>query len=568
MSHLDEKFLPQTQIVFANTGIDDVNKPFFTSNAEVIAWIRARMTPGTNSITEYSFQRDLAGMPIRVDHNDAEYQALIQCDTVAWTNPQQIYRPRWMVAHITGIEWKNPNCSFVYYEIDWFTSFVDCIDWEKSICYIVREHVKKDWDGNNPIFNNCGVAEDMALKADYRINATEWQIFNNTQLDYVVVAPYDKGANIQFNDNTGLRRYCGLTFNVFQSKSEVDQFLTTIAKDFYPSDHTSGVLNRANIEKIVGVFTVPRATKGQVTTQSITPPWVTSVGYRNAKCWSSNFNFFRLFVPMGDRTIDFSPEYIGNSYSTFTLEREVDNIGDGIFMRVGPVSQRFSEGRIPNADMSVFITDAPQGAWVGDQYGQWKTNNGIPRILNLIMGSISTMASTNAANARNIAQDLAGNQDEDVTIANAERNALSAVSKIGQSILDEYMTWQQAAMNGASIGGTGGLGQNAAFEHYGFTAYMYFYQVSPIIMQTIDQYFDRFGYKVNALRAINPSNRPRWYYVRTVDAHIADRGGVLTIGSMARHAIEALLNTGVTIFRTDNGVEVGDFSNPEQNKGI
>lgn len=566
MAHTIDKFYPRTNIIFCDTGIDENNKPYFTSNSAMVAWLRTKIVTGTRSITDASFQRDMGGFPIRVDHDDAEYQALLQCDTVAWTNLQENYHPRWMVAHITSIEWKNPNCSFVHYEIDWFTSFVDCIDWDSSICYIEREHVKQDWNGTTPMFQNCGVPEGMSFDADYRIGATDWQMYNNNDLDYVVVAPYDKGANINFSDTTGLRRYCGLTMNVFQSKAEVSAFLNTIAKDFYPTEATPGSLSRANISNIVGIFTRPRANKGGKATQEITPPWVTAVGYRNAKCWHGDFNKFRLHVPMADQVIDFTPEYIGNSYTSFTLERELDSDGDEFFMRVTPLSQRFSEGRIPNADMSVFIKDAPQGAWVGDQFAQWKAVQGFPSLVATGLSITSTMGKLNARNAINAGQLLSKSKTEEEATAQAGSNYLSAISDIGKNLVDQFITWGKAAMNGTTVGGTAFVGTNNAFEHYGFTAYVYFYQASPTIMSAIDNYFDRFGYLVNTMRAPNPTNRPRWYYCKCLEAHIADKGGQQSIGSLARTSIEGLLSRGVTIFRTDSGVNIGDFSNPAGNK--
>lgn len=564
MAHDISKFYPQTNIIFCDTGIDGNNKPYFTSNSAMVAWLRTKIVAGTRSITEASFQRDMGGFPIRVDHNDAEYQALMQCDTVAWTNPGMMFHPRWTVAHITSVEWKNPNCSFVHYEIDWFTSFVDCIDWESSICMIEREHVKKDWDGANPLLYQCGVDEGFSVEHRKILGTDTWNPYSSG-FKYRIISPYSAqeisdvtgNAPPDYQDRSSMKRYIGLEAIDCATKRDVQAVLNAAATN-----------PKINVENIVSILTVPSGSFQQ--SKDFKPPWTYVTGYNNAKCWSGEFNTFRMYVPMGDRPISFTPEMISGDYGSFVVQVWADLGIDVCSIQYVPKAEKWATPATA-FDMSCFINEYPRGAWTADVYAQWLSINALPTILGLALNTVGTIATLKAAQASaNVAYNSAFHKNSPVGMkaagARFEANETTAQVGVANDLLGAYTTWVNARQNGASVNGTGNLGIDQAFERYGYACYMTYYQADTYDMVTIDQFFDRFGYKVNALRAPNPTNRPRWYYCKCVEAHVSDKGGELTIGALARTSIENLLSNGVTIFRTDQGVDIGDFSNPAGNK--
>ena len=82
----------------------------------------------------------------------------------------------------------------------------------------------------------------------------------------------------------------------------------------------------------------------------------------------------------------------------------------------------------------------------------------------------------------------------------------------------------------------------------------------PSEMRSLDNYFDKYGYRVNLLKVPNVDTRPLWNYVKTTEAHV---GG--NFPKAYRTAIEGMLNRGVTFWHT-GAVEIGDYSNPAGNK--
>lgn len=80
--------------------------------------------------------------------------------------------------------------------------------------------------------------------------------------------------------------------------------------------------------------------------------------------------------------------------------------------------------------------------------------------------------------------------------------------------------------------------------------------IRPEYAKIIDDYFSRFGYKVNRTKDIDLHNRENWDFVKTVDANI--------IGNCPAPVIErikTMFNTGVTLWHTGN-FDYGDLSNP------
>ena len=138
-------FSPDTSIFFAYTGLDDLNKTVHDSISNFVAWAKTKIQ-GT-VMENCSFQRLNQSWEIRVSSDNISYNELLLCDTVVMFNGEWTF---W-VGLIDKVEWKNPGCFFVYFHVDWYSSTLGYVDYEETTAFVEREHIKKDWDGANPM---------------------------------------------------------------------------------------------------------------------------------------------------------------------------------------------------------------------------------------------------------------------------------------------------------------------------------------------------------------------------------------------------------------------------------
>lgn len=554
MSHDMSMFLPRTEIVFCDTGIDDYNKPYFTSNAAMYSWCNSK---ALGRMLNASFQRDQGGQYIRVDHSDIEYYVLMGCDTVLWINPQDTSpRPRWMCGHIISVEWKNPNTSYVYYEIDWYTSFVDCIDWANCVSFIEREHVSKDNQGGVPDFSLCGVPEGSSLDNDYLMQDHKLTYLDGSNTTYEVLSPYDENGEPIFGDSSDVPIYNGLS-QVKTSKGGVTTFLNNLAKH-----------NPADVNQVVAIYSHPsqlQNTLKNLYTYTFTPGWKTYPGrYNNAKCWSGDYYTIKCYSLLGDKIVNFRPEDIANSYEEISFKIDGRFVKGMTLVYMYCNTIRFRD----NNEHKVIITKSPQGQWVSNEFAQWNAMNFLHNIFTM-GNAVKSFASIPFSGSNSIDKVLDRSKNtSDYGTAMGVVNEIQGKAIAGeQSIVGLAQSFLESKTYGASVKGGGNLDTNTAYMYEGFDFHICEYCTNPIYLKSIDQYFDRYGYKVNALRNVNPLRRPRWYFIKTTDAHCTDKGGEFNIPYNAVKAIESLWNAGITIFRTDLGIAIGDLSNAEANAG-
>lgn len=520
-------FNPQTVIHLCATGIDTYNKPFQTSNASMAEWC---ISKAKHTLSQYSYQRADERQYCAVE---VDYYECLACDTIVWRNSG--HSPLYIIANITGCEWKNPNLTWVYFEVDAYATFCGNIKWDTSVCYVEREHVSNDWNGSNPNWDNIGVAESFSATPEVALYEGVKKYYTN--FSYVVVSPYDRNGNPSFNATETISGvYSGMNMLTFQTTGQVDEYLSMI-----------GGNEKADINNIVAILTVP-SDFINYNTQTITynMPWSTGFygNINNAKCYSSQFCMIRVESMVGGHK-DYEPELL-NGTSTDELEL-FPRMGAGtVSLAVVPI---YYAGLAGPFEKALVIEEVPQGAWVGNAYAQWLSNNGLAFWANNTMQAIQPVLG--------IAPSLV--QADSISDVNPTRVAKAGLS-VANTFIQASAALKNQKTNGVAMGGTTAGSPNSAALHrrYGVRVAPY----GPTIpqMKAIDAYFDRFGYAVNTLKVPNTNTRPFWNYVKCAEAHVDG-----DMPANYRADIESMLNSGVTFWNPSR--TIGDFSNAEGNKG-
>lgn len=568
------KFEPYTTIYFCSTGIDDNNKVVCKSQTELYNAI----TRGSNvkgKTEDNSFQRNGPSFVMRVSHDDIPYYTLLLCDTVMYDNTDNVGH-FWTVGNIISVEWKNPDCSFVYFKVDNFMTYQVFIDWAKTHAYIEREHIKEDWasDGGHPLFSNMGPAEDFSVAADTPVYT---KVINFEVRDQVLVySPYKTNGEAVFEGTVKGGLYTSLQSKVM-TPTEANQFFRTIADK-----------KGASINNIVGVYGVPDEVKEAL--ESLTgekelpdedlEPIDEAIAalkspyeLNNAKCLSAPFFNIRLMSSEG-QSIDFTPQWFGSDIGEYTLKTKIGTAGK----QFGGIAATFENKngtfnwKAWN-DLTVYINNLPACPWTGDGFREWQSINGMAT-------TMQAVSATNKAfwNVAGIGERAIGgltnprmfdsnNGSKSSGLQEAAGLVTTAVD-FATTITNLGATIKQAKATGATVQGVGGFSSlfDLSQRSYGFK--VVYYGTQKYTLYAVDAFFDRFGYRVNMLKSIGLENRPIWTFIKTAECHLATTQG---IPFTAQKDIARMFMNGVTMWKGEKytgGQIIGDFSDTKGNRGI
>lgn len=585
------KFEPNSTIYFCRTGIDDSNKPYFdptgSADNQIVTWMLnggARVATCTN----YSFQRTDGRYRIAVDSDDCDYDTLLNCDTIAYKNQGVTENAIWVVGNIVAVEWINPNNTYVYYTVDYYCTYSNLIDWNDSVCYVEREHVKEDWVQNGvecPAFSNMGPPETFTYEPDTPVYYSNINFLPRTSLPKAVVyTPYgSSGEKPDFSSKVAWSNIVsGLTPLELEADA-VGDYLQKVAES-----------EEADLDRIPLIHTLPRIADNSTPNTfnfTIPMPWayedaeisvsnerveadyhtnVNHIKYRNAKCWSSQFCKLRLVAYNGDSQ-DYNPQWFGNGRKDTTCEIFSCRTEGGISIILGLKPSNIPMSPRGMGDFMVNIEEPPMAPWVGNMFAQWSTVNG-DAMMGRTLAGVTRLLTSIGGGASKLMEGVSSVKPE--TSLGGVMDLIGGVGNAAATFGNISSTFKEAKTSGAVIGGGFNHNANSAAAQGIYGAQLSALVVQPYIMNSIDDFFDIYGYNVNKVKVPERNTRKFWNFVKTHNAHI---GGKL-VSYTARVAIENMLNSGVTFWNGVNvspegsggAVCIGDYSleNREENRAI
>lgn len=532
-------FEPKTTIYLCkNTGIDDQNQPYFTTESSKVNWYLEKMAFTFN---EYSYQRSFknpngGGPAVRVDGGQELYR---DCDCLLFVNENG----RWIVCNIIYVAFINPNCTEIGFHINIFQTYIQDITW--CDCWIEREMQTDDWSGMVPSFNNLlpegldpGPMKHVPSNANYAVDA----------MTCIVMSAYDEEGEFTANVKNDCGIYTGLNALVMNSPTDLGNLLSLYAE-------------KGRINGIAAVFMVPAelATFPQAAWQgpqkTLNVNFNTQLGFqpKNAKLFTSEFFKLEISNRIGSKST-LGLEYFTNASSgTYQMGIRgafLSGAGAIIYYPVGYMGMNTAY------DYGVMLPIDIQCSWVGDAFANWLANNNasltlstVKDVLNAGSGIASMFAGPSNNGERNDSpQETASN------VGNILRGAQSALSAFNTAV-----RIMDRSVDPAMVGGqTAGAPLYVALGGFGFKADY----VQPFTEQakTIDEFFTRFGYRTNKLKKPNVNTRPYWNYVKTAGAIIKGN-----IPYSFKVEMQNILNDGVTFWHVTAGAVIGDYT--KDNRG-
>lgn len=473
------------------------------------------------------------------------------------------YGNKWFYAFITGMSYENNTTTGVSFVTDVFQTYMFDYEWRNS--FVERETVADDTVGKHVYPEQleygdyvCAGVQETSPLGYARSNASSM---------YIVMMTTEALGTLNEGDNAEILN------SIPQATYEYCFNSLTDITDFYFLRGYLDSIGKGNA--ILSIFIIPTALLGtntrvltlydkdgniSQTTLSVKIPYnkygVYDIagsleiaqpssldGYspKNNKLKVAPYNYF----------------YISNNLGSAKDFKYEDFYGTPTFKQIGVFSQGGEYALVPrNSKKSQSSSSMPalsdlKGwnemlsggsfpvlAWESDYYLNWCASNN---------SRLQAERDTFVSNAQ---KQIVGDVLQGVFSGQKVAGVASAVGDTVSSVLDaqDLIEAQQAERTEAdrvpnSIKGNYGQGDMAfSAEKYNFSAYKM--TIRYDYAKRLDDYFSKYGYRVNEHKVPNLTSRSYWNYIKTVGANLIP----LNIPQEALNELKNIFNNGVTIW--------------------
>ena len=444
---------------------------------------------------------------------------------------------KWYYHFINKVEYINDSAVELHIELDVIQTFM--FDWKLHECFIERTHTKTDEFGEHTI------PEGLETGPLIRYHTQEINLEDNVIL---VLMSVTQGGNDSWGKMYG-GVYSGLSVYAVQPK-DIEAFNNWLAQ----------ASEGRYIEAIVSMWMYPKELVNVDGDWSESGPLhiVNNVADHIEQSISDPLsNSIDGWVVKNKKTLcyPYTMLYVSNNMGgCATYRRELFNT-DSVYnfrvygalspdsgVQLVPEKYKSDQGSTLNFEEALSLPAFPTCAWNSDTYKIWLAQNQNQHellqkqaIIQAGAGALTAVASTAMGNVAGAVGGLA-----------MTYNALTQVQGLMAQKADMAIQPDQARGNhSASV--------NLTHGHCGFSAH--FMTITKEYAKSIDDYFTRYGYKVNTLDIPSLKNRETFTYIKTVGCLVSGN-----LGTEDQLKIQAIFDKGVTFWAdTDN---VGNFVNP------
>lgn len=472
------------------------------------------------------------------------YNDCLSANYIAFQNPN--YSNKWFFGWIESVEFKSNNCSEITYTIDaWSTWFSY---WQQKPCYVIREHVSDDTIGKHTIPENLELGDYVlnARKENFLAEVSNYAIcMAVTELPDESVPPYTN--NRVYNGIFG-----GLYYLAFDSANDCQNAIKIYDK-----------LDKA--DAINSLFMIPKAMtsyQGATSTQwSISQAGSTVVTanlkYLSGSNTSDTIGIINTdfpsklgenYIPKNKKLFTYPYCYFNltnNSgitesfrYEDFTKENGTPNIGFWVDATITPgmsikALPLFYKNENINYNYGVMGGKLPICSYNSDVYLNWLRQNGLNSVFNVIGGVISTAGGLGSG-----------------SIGGTVGGLSSVYNALHQHTIAD-MTPNQAK------GNTNGGDVNFSDEDCGLFS-IYKMSIKDEYAKIIDDYFSRYGYRINEVKLANITGRNIFNYIEIGNGEsIGYSSGSISVPSEHMEIINGACQNGVTIWH--NHENIGNY---------
>lgn len=535
--------LQNSQIIISkNIKLDKSYKDVLDyTESEMVALCRANAVATDSS---YSFIRSEKGViKTSFSYNDA-----LKCNYMAFQNPD--YSNKWFFAFIDDVEYANDGTSKIYYTIDEYSTWFDY--WNPESCFVIREHVNDDTVGLHTVpegleygeyvINTAGDVETLLDSNKYECIGVSW-------------TP-EKTPFATYNRIYG-GVYSGVTYFVFKTDDDAGKFIRAYDKLGRSAD-------------IVNIFMIPRiiadilpssdrwfsgSLEGIQITTAVLPNQAGVVTLRNDITLTSPTSL-NGYTPKNNKllTYPYNALSITNNAGMQVDYRYEDFINNTpLFYLVGVPSpscavwlypENYKKNSTSKAgyNWGLPVGKYPMGSWNSDMYTNWMTQNGIN-----IMGKTIDAPTSQA---------LLGSLQTFTAAATGQYEGLG--SGIG-NMLGAVQSSYKASMIPNQIGGQVNSG-DVTYAYGKMSPTYYKMTIREEYARIIDDWFDRFGYKINRVKLPNQRGRTYWNFVQIGSGENIgySSNSERSVPASSMDTINGIYRSGVTIWH--DHANIGNYS--------
>lgn len=441
------------------------------------------------------------------------------------------FENKWFFAFITKVEYVNNGRCDVYFEIDVMqTWFIPNVTLDQ--CFIERQHVADDSIGAN-------ILPEPLEGGEYVFNM-------DTVSDYY--SPLIAGSN-------DIVYILAVTDTSESGGTRIGHVFSGSVLYVYTQDQVQDLVNKISSydskpDAITSIYCAPRfifttipadhkVSDGIIRAyQSVDKPAISTAntldGYkpRNNKLYTYPFNFLNVDNGCGS-AISLRYEFFDALTPKFNVYGCATQPVQESVVPINYKNSAKGDNRQPNRCEALMLNNFPLCSWNTDSFQAYIAGGGlVGDTFNILTGAVTGTAMVATGNA------VAGATTGLMPIASLMKNAYLASIKAD-------------VLNGNATDGGGiavAVGQNQFYCGRMSITHQY--------AESIDHFFDMFGYAVNTVDVPNISSRPEWNYVKTVGCSC---WGDCPADDLTK--IKEIFNNGVRFWKNPDHMGNYDYAN-------
>ena len=494
--------IPQSEVRLLNTPLkkDEEHTLNFSSLENQTSYFLSRTI---QSFTDFTYVRDNQTIVV-----DKPYDQIYTCNYLMYRNNG--FNNKYFYSFVTKMEYVSENSTRIYFEIDSLQTWYFQLNMNNV--FVEREHVSNDTIGLHTIPEGLETGEYIT---------TTPQSSNHIGTTCLCM-----GLSTGNWGSTLNSQYTGLSYVFFRDTQD---------------QYAMGALNRYkdtildNDEAIVCIFPVPinmindymnwnlpigetGLTYGKLTNLNITGAFSLNTF---GGSWLPKLG---TYTPRNNKLLCYPYRYLllsnnNGSNNTYKFENFSGNPSFNVYGALVPSCSFLCvpndyKGATLNYSESLVGAKMPLACWTSDLYTNWATQNGINKDFANIVS------------------------ETDAQIAN-----FTSMTGIGNTGIFSSMKeiYSHSKIPNAMKGNTNGGDINYSLGNCNYLLYTMF--IKPEYASIIDDYFDKYGYKVNELKTPNINSRRYWNYIKTIECNFT---GNIPEEDIAK--IKELFNRGITFW--------------------
>lgn len=459
-------------ILAKNINIDRDYKNVLSYSSNQILELLLSNNHLVNQSNNYSFINGYNDNSVSVGFT---YQECLNSNYIAFQNPN--YSNKWFFAFITDLKYISDRSCQINFQVDAWSTWFD--NWIRKPCFTIREHVSNDTIGLHTVPENLETGPYKVITQEHNL-----ELINTVNVIGSTIAPSDLATFLGGIYNgifSGIRYY---TYSVndmitnlqnMKDKNQDIQCLFIAPKNL--CSNSGGAIHNSN-----QVVQIQDKINAIYSNGNYTP--------KNKKLLTYPFVAINLFNGQGT-VATYRQEFFqkdANGRCRFQID---EALTPGCSIRCYPI---YYKNSINAYDEGISLGKYPQLNWATDVYTNWLTQNAVNTTANVSMGAVNLIGGL----ARAKSGDVSG---------------LSQAFAGGISVADSVQQIYQHQTAPAQVQGNINCG-DVVTANLSNTFYYQRISITEEYAKIIDDFFSRYGYKVNRMKVPEMISRKLFNYIQ------------------------------------------------------